>query len=106
MTYLQALDHKTKYQQIIGREYFDARKKQTEHILDIVVTPQDHPFFPEFISYYVESGSYQEASEKINEIHHDEIIYAVKCVLDEQFEMRGERPLHVLVNLHTALGQI
>src|SRR5436190_15683389 len=82
MTYQEAISVRDENQYLKGKQYEDHRLLHNDTILELVVTPQDHPFYPEFLQHYLDTGSYEKASGLIFQRHGDDIIYAVKCVLN------------------------
>jgi hypothetical protein len=99
MTYNDASRVLAAHQKLQGQRYHDTRKNQVDIIRELVITPQDHPFYPEFIRFYEQTGSYQEASRKAFDVHAEDILYAVKCVLEEIYDVRENREMHVLMDL-------
>ena len=99
MTYDEAASLLQENKYLSGQKYHDSRKKQVDVIKELVVTPQDHPFFPEFINFYLQTGSYQEASVKAREIHKDDILYTVKCILEDIYDIKDNREMHVITDL-------
>ncbi len=99
MTHQEAEELQQKYLYLKGQSFTDPKKRQTDTITDLIIAPQDHPFFPEFLTFYIGSGSYIVAAEKSFQKHQDEIIYSVKCVLDEVYDLRNDVEMHVLSDL-------
>jgi hypothetical protein len=103
MTFSEADTLIKQHSDLVGKDYYDGKKKQAEKILSMVVTPQDHPFFPEFLDFYRKTGSYDEASKLSYQKHADEILYRAKCVMDELYDLEDNLPMHVMVNLQHVL---
>ena len=99
MTFDEASQLLAAHENLRGQRYHDNRRNQIDIIKELVVTPQDHPFYPEFINLYLQTGSYMEASVKAREIHQDDILYTVKCVLEEVYDVKNNREMHVLMDL-------
>lgn len=103
MTYQEAQDLLNDHLFLVGSNYNDTKRNQIDFVKELVVTPQDHPFFPEFLHHYRDSGSYPEASRRSYETHSNDILYTVKCVLEEIYDMQDGREMHVLMDLKYVL---
>jgi hypothetical protein len=103
MTHQEADELRHRYLHLEGTSYTDTRKNQVDTITELVITPQDHPFFPEFQKFYLETGSYQKAAELSFAKHQEEIVYAVKCVLEEVYDMQKDIEMHVLTDVNYVL---
>jgi hypothetical protein len=106
MTYQEALSVRNENQHLKGQHYEDHRLLHNDTILELVVTPQDHPFYPEFLQHYLETASYEKASGLVFQKHGDNIIYAVKCVLNEIYDIRNRTQMHILLDLPRVLKNL
>ena len=103
MNYEEALELAKKFSYLAGTPFHHPRLLLDDQVDDLIVTPQDHPFFPEFLEFYRQSGSYAEASAKSHAIHGNEIFYAVKCVMGAAYGVENGHTMHVLLDLQMVL---
>jgi len=106
MNYQEAQSRREKYLALIGQKYSDPLMKQTDLVTDLVVTPQDHPFYPQFLDFYKSTGSYHLASQMSFDQHGNDILYVVKCILEEPLDYFGDLKIHVIMDLNYVLKYV